>query len=246
MRSHKLIIIAAGASILALTTTTASAQFGERPEGAAFGEPIAEDDLTLWDIDITAPTGANLPEGEGTVAMGREVYAAQCAHCHGDDPAEGGAMYGTMVGGIGSMTERPRVLTPGSMYPHAPILFDYVRRAMPLDNPQSMTADEVYAVSAYLYQLNGLIDEDFVMNAETMPTIEMPNRDAFFEDDRPDTSAERCMEDCEPIGTVADGDYLTAAQPVDEEETPDPAESQVQGGGTGGTVIMGDDNEESD
>lgn len=241
MQSHKLILILAGASLLALTSASAYAEFAERPEGAAFGEPIAEDELALWDIDITTPTGANLPEGEGTVATGREVYAAQCAHCHGDDPAEGGVMYGTMVGGIGTMTERPRVLTPGSMYPYAPILFDYVRRAMPLDNPQSMTADDVYAVSAYLYHLNGLVDEDFVMNAETMPAIEMPNRDAFFDDDRPDTSAERCMENCKPIGTVADGDYLTAGQPVDDEETPDPSESQIQGGGTGGTVIMGDE-----
>lgn len=228
-----------GVAGLALVLSSAAwATYPDKPEGAAFGEPISEEDLVLWDIEIHNPSGAGLPEGEGTVAEGEEVYAALCLHCHGDN-AEGGSMYGTMVGGIGSMTERPRVLTPGSMYPYAPILFDYVHRAMPLDAPHSMTADEVYAVSAYLYHLNGLIDEDFVMNAETMPTIEMPNRDAFFEDDRPDTNAERCMEDCPPIGTVEDGDYRTAAS----EPTPDPEDAEAQGGGTGGQVIMGDADE---
>jgi len=189
-------------ALLLITPSTMAEDYPERPD-AAFGEETSEDRLELWDIDIHTPSGRGLPEGEGTVAEGREVYQAQCVACHGDK-AEGGAMYGTMVGGIGTMTEDPRVLTPGSMYPYAPILFDYTRRAMPLDHPMSMTADEVYAVSAYIYYLNDLIDEDFVMNAETMPEIEMPNRDAFIEDDRPDVQAERCMEDCEPIGTVAD------------------------------------------
>lgn len=246
MRSLDLrpVVWAAGAVLVA--ATAAHAEFPERPEGAAFGQPIAEEDLALWDIDIHTPTGEGLPEGEGTVAQGEEVYNAVCVACHGEH-AEGGAMYGTMVGGIGTMTERPRVLTPGSMYPYAPILFDYVRRAMPLDHPQSLTADEVYAVSAYIYHLNGLVGEDFVMNAQTMPTIEMPNRDAFDEDDRPDVHAERCMEDCQPIGTVEEGDYLNAAAPVAaasaNEGTPDPAEEEAQGGGTGGQVIMGDEEE---
>jgi S-disulfanyl-L-cysteine oxidoreductase SoxD len=231
-----------GVAGLALFLSSAAwATYPERPDNAAFGQPIAEEDLDLWDIEIHTPSGAGLPEGEGTVAEGEEVYAALCLHCHGEN-AEGGSMYGTMVGGIGSMTERPRVLTPGSMYPYAPILFDYVHRAMPLDAPHSMTPDEVYAVAAYLYHLNGLIEEDFVMNAETMPTIEMPNRDAFFEDDRPDTEAERCMEACAPIGTVEDGDYRTA-DAEDAGETPDPDAAEVQGGGTGGQVIMGDADE---
>lgn len=238
MQSHNLQRSIAMAGLAACLSSTAWAELPERPDGVAFGQSIAEADLVLWDIDVHTPTGTGLPEGEGTVAEGEEVYAMLCMHCHGER-AEGGDMYGTMVGGINSMTERPRVLTPGSMYPYAPILFDYTRRAMPLDHPQSMTADEVYAVSAYLYYLNDLIDEDFVMNAETMPTIDMPNRDAFFEDDRPDTAAERCMEDCPPIGTVEDGDYLTAASDG-VEGTPDPEEAEAQGGGTGGQVIMGD------
>lgn len=208
MQSRDLTKALCGAVALAVMAGGLSAQEAawERPD-AGFGTPVTEDDLALWDIAITTPTGENLPEGEGTVAQGTEVYGQLCVACHGEN-AEGGAdlMYGSMVGGIGSMTESKRVLTPGSMYPYAPILFDYVRRAMPLDNPHSMTNSDVYAVSAYIYHLNGLIPEDFVMNAETMPGIQMPNRDAFFEDDRPDTANERCMEGCDPIGTVAMAD----------------------------------------
>lgn len=194
----------AGALILSLGAVQASA--GPEKPDVGFGQPISEADIQPWDIDIHTPSGAGLPPGEGTVEQGREVYEVKCLACHGEKAA-GGPVYGTMVGGIGSMTERPRVLTPGSMYPYAPILFDYTRRAMPMDAPQSLSNDEVYAVSAYIYYLNELIDEDFKMNAETMPGIQMPNRDAFIVDDRPDAQAERCMSDCPPIGTVADAEW---------------------------------------
>lgn len=196
-----------GALILSVASLTAhAADPGDRPD-VAFGQPITEEDLELWNIDIHTPSGRGLPPGQATVSEGRVVYENKCASCHGER-AEGGPMYGTMVGGIGSMTQRPRILTPGSMYPYAPIFFDYVRRAMPMDAPQSLTPDEVYAVAAYIFHLNGLIDENFVMNAETMPTIQMPNRDNFIPDDRPDVAAERCMSNCRPIGTVASGEAL--------------------------------------
>ena len=161
-----------------------------------FGKPISEADLAAWNIDVRTPDGQGLPSGRGSVAQGRQVYAAKCAACHGAD-AKGGPMFpGTMVGGIGSFTGAPRILTPGSMYPYAPILFDYTRRAMPMDRPQTMTNDEVYAVSAYLLNLNGLVPADAVMDAQSMPRVQMPNRDGFLQDDRPDTSATRCMSNC--------------------------------------------------
>ena len=94
------------------------------------------------------------------------------------------------------MTKNPRVLTPGSMYPYAPVLFDYVRRAMPMTEPQSLTNDEVYAVSAYILHLNGLVPADAVMGPDTLARVQMPNRNAFFIDDRPDARAVRCMSDC--------------------------------------------------
>jgi cytochrome c len=105
-------------------------------------------------------------------------------------------MYGTMVGGIGSMTKTPRILTPGSMYPYAPILFDYIRRAMPMDRSQSLSANETYALAAYLLNLNGLVPTDAVMDSDSLPRVQMPNRDGFLIDDRPDTHAVRCMTDC--------------------------------------------------
>ena len=82
------------------------------------------------------------------------------------------------------------------MYPYAPILFDYIRRTMPMDRPQSLTANEVYALSAYILNLNGLIPADAVMDANTLPKVQMPNRNGFTQDDRPDTKAVRCMSNC--------------------------------------------------
>ena len=160
-----------------------------------FGKPVSEADLAAWNIDIRTPDGLGLPAGRGNVAEGKKLYEAKCLACHGAD-AKGGAVYGTMVGGIGSFKGSPRVLTPGSMYPYAPILFDYIRRSMPMDSPQTLTANEVYALSAYLLNLNGLIPADAVMDAQSLTRVQMPNRDGFLIDDRPDSRAVRCMSDC--------------------------------------------------
>jgi cytochrome c len=162
---------------------------------AGFGKPIAEGDIALWNIDIRTPDGRGLPAGRGSVAEGKKAYEAKCIACHGVD-AKGGAVYGTLVGGIGSSTAGPRVLTPGSMYPYAPILFGYIRRAMPMDRPQSLTADEIYAVSAYLLNLNGLVPADAILDATSLTKVQMPNRNGFILDDRPDTRAVRCMTNC--------------------------------------------------
>jgi len=188
--------------LLALGAALALAGCAQMQQAAApakpavgFGKPIAEADIALWNIDIRTPDGLGLPAGRGTAAQGKAIYDQKCASCHGAD-AKGGPVYGTMVGGIGTFTTNTRVLTPGSMYPYAPILFDYIRRAMPMDRPQSLTADEVYALSAYLLNLNGLIPTDAVMDANTLPKVQMPNRNGFIVDDRPDVKAVRCMSNC--------------------------------------------------
>ena len=163
------------------------------------GRPIAEADVAAWNIDVRGPDGRGLPPGSGSVAAGKTVFDTKCAACHGA-AAAGGPMFGTMVGGIGSFKTDKRVLTPGSMYPYAPVLFDYVRRAMPMNAPQSLSNDEVYAVSGYILHLNGLVPAEAVMDASTLAAVKMPNRDGFIRDDRPDTQAKRCMTGCPPIG----------------------------------------------
>jgi cytochrome c len=192
MPSRKGLMVAAA---LAVAGIAAGALAGEPRPNVRYGQPISEADLAAWNIDIRTSDGKGLPAGKGSVAQGKQVYEAKCLACHGED-AKGGPVYGTMVGGVGSFTTNTRVLTPGSMYPYAPILFDYIRRAMPMNEPQTMTNDEVYAVSAYLLHLNGLVPAEAVMDANSLTAIQMPNRNGFIVDDRPDVKATRCMKDC--------------------------------------------------
>lgn len=142
----------------------------------AFGAAASAEEVARFDISIP-PSGAGLPGGSGTAKQGAAVYTAKCLACHGEKGA--GKPADALVGGIGSLgTARP-VRTVGSYWPYATTLFDYVRRAMPITNPLSLTDDEVYAVSAYVLFLNGIVGEDAVMNAQTLPQVKMPNRDGF-------------------------------------------------------------------
>jgi S-disulfanyl-L-cysteine oxidoreductase SoxD len=179
--------------VTAVSSNAADSQSTPKPR---YGTPISEADLAAWNIDIRTSDGKGLPAGKGSVAEGKALYDQQCVACHGEN-AKGGPMYGTMVGGIGSFKTNTRVLTPGSMYPYAPILFDYIRRTMPMTMPQSLTNDQVYALSAYILNLNGLVPDNAVMDAEALNKVVMPNRGNFVVDDRPDTKAKRCMTNCQ-------------------------------------------------
>ena len=194
MRSLNFVVTAAAALAVLGCASQQVAQSVMKPT-VRFGHPISLADLAPWDIDIRTPDGIGLPAGSGTVAQGKHVYEGKCLSCHGAD-AKGGPVYGSMVGGIGSFKTNARVITPGSMYPYAPILYDYIKRAMPMDSPQSLTSNDIYAVSAYILNLNGLIPANAVMDANTLPKVMMPNRDGFIRDDRPDTKAVRCMSNC--------------------------------------------------
>ena len=193
MRSCKLSLGAIAAVLV--TALGLGAADSQSAGGPRYGKPISEADLAAWDIDIRTPDGKGLPGGKGSVAEGKALYDQQCVACHGE-AAKGGTMFGTMVGGIGSFTTGTRVLTPGSMYPYAPILFDYIRRTMPMTAPQSLTNDQVYALSAYILSLNGLVPDNAVMDAASLAKLAMPNRNGFVRDDRPDTNARRCMANC--------------------------------------------------
>jgi S-disulfanyl-L-cysteine oxidoreductase SoxD len=131
-----------------------------------------------------APSGAGLPEGSGTAAAGREVFAAQCARCHG--PKAQGDIGPTLVGGQGSLQSARPLKTVGSFWPYATTVWDYIDRAMPFDKPGLLKPSEVYAVTAYILNLNGIIGETDVMDAKSLPKVKMPNRDGFVADPRPD------------------------------------------------------------
>ena len=170
------LIATAAAFALCLSAAQAQQRYG-------IGHSATPDEIKGWDIDI-APDGANLPPGHGSVERGRTVFAEQCASCHGEQ-AQGG-LGDRLVGGQGTLSSPKPVRTVGSYWPYATTLFDYVRRAMPQNSPQSLSDDDVYAVSAYILNLNGLLPTDAVLDAKTLPAIQMPNRDAFVPDPRPD------------------------------------------------------------
>jgi S-disulfanyl-L-cysteine oxidoreductase SoxD len=147
-------------------------------EGPGLGRVATPDEIASWDVSI-GPDGAGLPPGRGTPKQGETVFAEKCVACHGEKGA--GKPNDQLVGGRGSLSgEQAPVKTVGSFWPYATTLFDYVRRAMPLNAPKSLSNDEVYAVSAYILQLNGIIGEADAMDAQTLPQVQMPNRDGFI------------------------------------------------------------------
>ncbi len=153
--------------------------------GYGFGHAPTDREIQRWDIDV-GPTGAGLPPGQGTVSKGATVFAAKCAFCHGVTGQEG--PNDRLVGGLGTLASRQPIKTIGSYWPFATTLYDYVRRAMPFNAPQSLTNDEVYAVVAWLLHQNGIIPADTMLDAKTLPAIHMPNRNGFVTDPRPDVS----------------------------------------------------------
>ena len=145
-------------------------------EGPDLGVPATQEQIAGWDISI-GPDGAGLPAGSGTAAAGKAVYEAKCLACHGAEGA--GQPNDRLVGGQGTLREAAPIRTVGSYWPYATTVFDYIRRAMPYVTPHSLTADETYAVTAYLLALNGIIEQAAVMDATSLPTVVMPNRGNF-------------------------------------------------------------------
>jgi S-disulfanyl-L-cysteine oxidoreductase SoxD len=143
-----------------------------------FGQPIAPADIAPWDISI-APDGIGLPPGQGTPTQGAVIYVAKCQACHGEKGA--GKPNDALVGGIGSLAAgQTPVRTVGSYWPYATTLFDYIRRAMPFQETQSLSSEELYAVSAYILHLNGIVAANDVLDAKSLPKVKMPNRDGFI------------------------------------------------------------------
>ena len=169
MSMHDQLVIAACA--LALSCGAAL------PESPDLGRVATPEEIAAWDISI-GPDGAGLPSGQGTPQQGEVVYAAKCVACHGEKGA--GKPNDQLVGGRGTLgAGQVPVRTVGSFWPYATTLFDYVRRAMPLNESKSLTSDETYAVVAYILHLNGVIAENDTLDNQTLPRVQMPNRDGF-------------------------------------------------------------------
>src|ERR1700716_3650826 len=146
-------------------------------ESPNLGRVAAPEEIASWDISV-GPDGAGLPVGSGTPKQGEAVYAAKCVACHGEKGA--GKPNDQLVGGQGTLPgDKPPVKTVGSFWPSATTVFDYVRRAMPYNESKSLSNDEIYAVVAYILNLNGIIADNDTMDAQTLRKVKMPNRDGF-------------------------------------------------------------------
>ena len=184
------------------------------PGHFGYGQVATSAETAGWNIDVRGSDGAGLPPGDGTVSHGADVFAQQCAACHGTF-GEGEGRYPKLMGGEGTLTaDRPEP-SVGSYWPFAPTLWDYINRAMPLVAPHSLSADDVYGLTAYILNFNNIVRSDFIADRESLPKVEMPNRDNFiWKDPRPDTTAVECMKNCtDPksvkILSTAEGKNLT-------------------------------------
>ena len=174
---------------------------------AGLGRTATPQEIAAWDIDAK-PDGSGLPPGRGTVQQGQEIYDAKCASCHGTFGESN--QYLQLAGGIGTLAGDSPVRTTGSKLNYAPTLWDYVNRAMPFQAPKSLTADEVYALTAYVLYLNEIVPEDAVLDRESIVRVKLPNRDGFTNqhgfmrvDGKPDVQAQACVKDCPVEGRVA-------------------------------------------
>lgn len=188
-------------ALLALCANVSAAQ-----PWHTLGRPVSDIELSSWDIDVR-PDGAGLPPGSGSVADGQIVYDEQCASCHGFFGESND--YIALTGGIGSLTGNSPQRTVGSKLDYATTLWDYINRAMPFPRAKTLTPDQVYAVTAYVLNLNEIVPADAVLDAKSLPAVVMPNRDGFTRehgfksvDGKPDVHNTTCMDDCAPAEMV--------------------------------------------
>jgi cytochrome c len=168
---------ARGLAALALATITLTASCEPDGQSPLLGTPATEADIAAWNLSVY-PDGSGLPEGKGTAAQGKKLFAQRCAACHGEEGIGGTA--DELAGGTNPLDSEYPDKNIGTYWPYATTVFDFIRRAMPMDAPESLGADEVYAITAYLLHRNGIIGESDEMNAQTLPAVTMPNRDGFI------------------------------------------------------------------
>ena len=170
-------------SCLALSTL-----LNAQPHG--LGRPATPEEVRAMDITIL-PDGTGLPAGKGTAVQGEVVFKSRCVVCHNEGGQGRPGAYPALVGGIGSLATAKPKKTVGSYWPYATTVFDHINRAMPFNTPHILPPNDVYAVTAYILFLNGIVQRNEEMNAQTLPKVVMPNRDGFVPDSRPDIKAKR-------------------------------------------------------
>lgn len=182
------------------------------------GREALPEEVAAWDIDVR-PDGAGLPPGKGSVRDGEQLYLQQCASCHGEF-GEGAGRWPVLVGGQGSLKSEGPEKTIGSFWPYASTAFDYIKRAMPYGNAQSLSDDDVYAITAFLLNQNGVVKDDFVLTRENFSKVRLPNEQAFYDDNR--EKAERhfwqkdpCMKNCKPDAKVTGRARMVDVTPED-------------------------------
>lgn len=189
---------------LAAVGLAVSIAFPAAAETLDLGRAATPEEVAAWDIDIR-PDGLGLPEGSGTVVDGETIYTERCAMCHGDF-GEAVGRWPVLAGGQGTLKTADPVKTVGSYWPYLSTVWDYVHRAMPFGDAQSLTADETYALTAYVLYLNDLVDDEFELTRENFTQVAMPNAGGFYDDDRAETEtwskAAPCMTDCKPEVTI--------------------------------------------
>jgi cytochrome c len=164
------------------------------PAKLGLGRPALPEEIAAWDTDVR-PDGKGLPVGKGTVKQGDEIFQAQCASCHSEF-GQGVGRWPVLAGGEGTLKADRPDKTVGSFWPDLSTVFDYIKRAMPFGNAQSLTNDEVYALTAYILSMNDIIkDENFELNEKNFTSIRMPNAAAFYDDDREIAEARRSVVD---------------------------------------------------
>jgi len=183
------------------------------------GREALPEEIAAWDVDVL-PDGRGLPEGSGDVWTGEEVFVDQCASCHGDF-AEGTGNWPVLAGGFDTLADEDPVKTVGSYWPHLSTTWDYINRSMPFGNAGTLSADDTYAIVAYILYSNDMVDDDFVLSHENFTEVEMPNAEGFVIDDRPELEyaewrVEPCMSDCKDAVEITMRASVLAVTPEDQ------------------------------
>jgi cytochrome c len=189
------------ALVLALSVGAFAQSQKNTPQNYNIGSVATPEQIAGWDIDIR-PDGQGAPPGHGSVKDGEKVYMDKCAACHGEF-GESAGRWPPLAQGKGTLSSHDPVKTVGSYFPYLSSVFDYIRRAMPFGDAQSLSNDELYAVVAYVLNLNDIVDDKFVLSKETWRQVKMPNQAGFYDDDREKTekafwTPNPCMKDCGP------------------------------------------------